>query len=332
MQRDAERSGNHPQRFEDAHQAGGRDGAHADEAHIIAVDVGGRHVRNGHGGRIHRGVAHVAADEPDHGDEHEIHQNAAGAKDQGNAQPHHVAQAEDEADGVEIEDHAPALGQCPDRGHELEVQVLLPDVERAGQEVVNRGDDRGLNQQSGLGAALLAGHQHFRDRRGLRKGQLAVHFAYKVAPQRNEEEDAKAAAAQADENGLQRMRVEVENVERRHGEDGARHHAARRASHAGDDHVLEHRGAPPVDARQADGEDRDGNRRLHSLPDLEGGISRGDAEEDTEQGTPQHRAPGRLRGRRAGGHQRHIDFAVLQRLVRLFRKRLGFDFGHKRAS
>ena len=111
VQRDAERSGHHAQRLEDADQAGGGDGAHADEAHIIAVDVGGRHVRNGDGGGIHRDVAHVAADEPDHGDEHEVHQNAAGAKDQGNAQAHHVAQAEDEADGVEIEDHAPALGQ-----------------------------------------------------------------------------------------------------------------------------------------------------------------------------------------------------------------------------
>ena len=70
---------------------------------------------------------------------------------------------------------------------------------------------------------------------------------------------------EADEDGLHRMRVEVENVERRHGEDGAGHHAARGAAHAGDDHVLEHRGAPLVDARQADGEDGDGNRRLHSL-------------------------------------------------------------------
>ena len=88
----------------------------------------------------------------------------------------------------------PRSASCPDRGHELEVQVLLPDVERGDQEVVNRGDDGGLNQQPGLRAALLAGHQDFGDRRGLRKGQLAVHFAHKVAPQRNEEEDAQAAA------------------------------------------------------------------------------------------------------------------------------------------
>ena len=63
-------------------------------------------------------------------------------------------------------------------------------------------------------------------------------------------------------------------------------------------------------------------------PDLEGGIGRRDAEDDTQQRAPQHRAPGHLRWRHAGGHQRHIDFAVLQRLVRVFRKRLGFDIGH----
>ena len=123
-----------------------------------------------------------------------------------------------------------------------------------------------------------------------------------------------------------RMRVEVENVERRDGEDGAGHHAARGAAHAGDDHVLEHGGAPPVDARQADGEDGDGNRRLHSLADLEGGIGRCDAEDDAQQRAPQHRAPGDLRWRHAGGHQRHIDFAVLQRLVGVFREATWFRF------
>ncbi len=111
VQRDAEGSDDDTQRLEDANEAGGRDGAHANEAHIIAVDVQGRHVRNGDGSGIHRDLAHVAADEPDRRDEHEVHQNAAGAKDHGNAQAHHVAQAEDEADRVEIEDHAPTVGQ-----------------------------------------------------------------------------------------------------------------------------------------------------------------------------------------------------------------------------
>ncbi len=91
-----------------------------------------------------------------------------------------------------------------------------------------RGDDGGLEQQPGLRAALLAGDEDFGDGRGLGKWELAVHFAHKVAPQRNEEEHAQAAAGQADEDGLHRMRIEVENVECRQGEDGAGHHGRER--------------------------------------------------------------------------------------------------------
>ena len=162
-----------------------------------------------------------------------------------------------------------AIGQRPHHRHELEVQVLLPDVKGGDEEIVDRGDDGGLNQQLGLRAALLAGDQHFGDGRGFGKRQLAVHLAHEIAAQRNKEENAQAAAGQADEDGLHRMRIEVEDVERRNGEDGAGHHAARGAADAGDDHVLQHGGAALVDARQPDGEDGDGNRRLHSLADLQ---------------------------------------------------------------
>ncbi len=62
-------------------------------------------------GRIDGNVAHMAADEPDHRHEHEVDQHAAGAKDHGDAQAHDVAEAEDESDGVEVEDHAVAIDQ-----------------------------------------------------------------------------------------------------------------------------------------------------------------------------------------------------------------------------
>ena len=83
-----------------------------------------------------------------------------------------------------------------------------------------------------------------------------------------------------------------------------------------------------IEPRQADGQDRDGDRRLHHLADLEAGVGRGHGEDDAEQGAPHHRAPGHFRWRHAGGDQRHIDFAFLQRLVRVLRKRLRFDTGH----
>ena len=142
MQRDAERSRHHAQRLEDADQSRGRNRAHADIAHVVAIDLRRRHVRDGNGRRIDRDVTHVAADEPDHRHQHEVHQHATGAEDQRDAQAHDVAEAENEADGVEVEDHAMAIDQRLHHGHELEVQVLLPDVKGGDEEVVNRCDAR----------------------------------------------------------------------------------------------------------------------------------------------------------------------------------------------
>ena len=214
-------------------------------------------------------------------------------------------------------------------GTNWKFEILLPDMEGGDEEVVNRGDAGGLQKQLGLRAALLAGDQHFGDGGRLRKGQLAVLLAHEVAAQRNEEEKAQAAAGQADEDGLHRMRIEVQDVERRQGEDGAGDHAAE---------------APPmpvmmtfsstverrlIDARQADGEDGDGDRRLHSLADFERRVGRSDAEDDAQQRAPEHRAPGDFRHVSAGGHQRHIELALFQRLIGVRGKRFRFEFGFR---
>src|SRR5208337_1050943 len=236
-------------------------------------------------------------------------------------------EAENEADGVEVEDHAMAIDQRPHDRHKLEVQVLLPDMEGGDEEIVNGGDAGSLEQQLGLGAALLTGDQNLGDRRGFGKGKLAMHLADEIAAQRNEKQNAQAAAGQADEDGLHRMGIKVEDVERRHSEDGAGHHAAGGAAHAGDDHVLQHGGATAVHARQTDGEDGDGNRRLHSLANLQGGVGRSHAENDAQQRAPKHRAPRDFRQGHAGGHQRHIKFTLFQRLIGVRGKGLGFQFG-----
>ena len=81
--------------------------------------------------------------------------------------------------------------------------------------------------------------------------------------------------------------LSLSDVERRQREDRARHDRARDAADAGDDDVLEQRRAPPVDAREADGEDRDRDRRLHHLPDLQAGVGRGHGEDDAEEQAPQ---------------------------------------------
>jgi len=117
----------------------------------------------------------------------EVGEEAAGAQDRRGAQPHHVAEAEDEGDRVEVEDDARALGESPDRGNELEGDELAPDLEGRDEEVIDAGDEGGLQQQARLRASLLAGHQDLGDRRCLGVGELAVHLAHEVAAQRDEE-------------------------------------------------------------------------------------------------------------------------------------------------
>ena len=150
-------------------------------------------MRRGHGGDGHdAGIdrhVDVAAEEPDERDENEVGQNAAGAKDHGAAQAHHVAEAEDESDGVEAEDHAAAVGEGAHDGDELQVEIFAPHMKGGDEEVVNAGDAGGLQQQLGLRAAVFAGDQHFGDGCGLRKGELAVHLAHEVAAQRNDERE-----------------------------------------------------------------------------------------------------------------------------------------------
>ena len=175
-------------------------------------------------------------------------------------------------------------------GHELEIEVLLPDVEGGDQEIVDAGDGGGLQQQPGLRAALFAGDQHLGDGGGFGVRQLAVHVAHEVAAQRDQEQHAQAAAREADEDGLHRVRVELQNVERRQREDGARHHGAGQPADAGDDDVLEQAGAARIGARQADGQDRDGDGRLHHLPDLQARVGGGDGEDDAEEQVPSPRS------------------------------------------
>jgi len=70
------------------------------EANVAAVDLHCCHVRNRNGCGID-GMIEMVADEPDQRDQHEIGENSTGAKNEGTAQAHHVAQSQNEADGVE---------------------------------------------------------------------------------------------------------------------------------------------------------------------------------------------------------------------------------------
>jgi hypothetical protein len=126
----------------------------------------------------------------------------------------------------------------------LKIDELFPDVESGDEEVIDAGW-RSLRAADGLRTALFAGDKHFGDGSGLGVGKAPVHFAEEIAAKRDQKENAQAAAREADEDGLNRMRIELQDVERGKGEDGASDNGAGESADAGDDYasrIVERRG------------------------------------------------------------------------------------------
>ena len=124
-----------------------------------------------------------------------------------------------------------------------------------------------------------------------------------------------AAAGQADEDGLQGVGVELQDVESGEREDRPRGERSRDPADPGDDHVLEQGGAAAVGAGEADGEDRDRDRRLHHLAHLQARVGRGHREDDAEEEAPAHRADRGLRHRGRGGDDGPVRLAGGERQV-----------------
>ncbi len=82
-----------------------------------------------------------------------------------------------------------------------------------------------------------------------------MHFANEVSSQRDEEENAEAAAGEADEDGLHGMRIQLEDIESWKSEDGAGNHAACGSADSCDDDIFEKSRSSPVDASEANGQD-----------------------------------------------------------------------------
>ena len=206
----------------------------------------------------------------------------------------------------------------------------LPDVERRHEEVVQAAAMTVAWMSSfGLRAALLPGDEHLGDRRRLGVRVLAVRLAHEVAAQRDQEQDAQAAAGEADEDRLQRVR--------------RRAAASTSAGSVKIAPATTDADTPPIpvmitfwssggsfgdDARQPDREDRDRDRRLHDLADLEPRVRRGDREDHAEEQPPEHRDAGRLGKLRSRRDDRLVHLARLQRLVGVLGKRLGIGCVH----
>src|SRR5262249_3005831 len=151
------------------------------------------------------------------------------------AKSHDVAKAENETNSVKVEDHSAAVGERFHHRHKLQVEVFLPHVKCSHQQVVDPGNAGCLQEQLGLRTALLARYQNLRNCCCFREGELPVHFAHKIAAQRNEEQHAKTSAGKADKDGLHWVRIEVQDVQSRQREDSSGGDAAGSAADSDDD-------------------------------------------------------------------------------------------------
>ena len=206
------------------------------------------------------------------------------------------------------------------QGHELKIHILFPHLKCSDKQVIDAGDGGCLQQQLGLRTAFLSRDQHFGDGGRLGIREQAVHLAHEVPPQRNQEENAETSACQTDEDGLHRAWIEVEDIQRGKGENGAGNHPAGRAADSRDDDILKQTRAALVNAGQSDGKDGDGDCRLHDLPDLQPRVRRCNGENHAKHHAPNDRSQREFRLFRVRGHNGSVGFPWLQRLVGVFRK------------
>jgi len=79
----------------------------------------------------------IAANHPHQRHQHQIGEHAAGAQNHRTTQADHIAQSENESDGVEADDDFGPFRQHAHGGHELEVEILLPHLESRHQKIVD---------------------------------------------------------------------------------------------------------------------------------------------------------------------------------------------------
>ena len=88
----------------------------------------------------------MTADKPNHRDQYQVGEHAAGAEDHGTAQSHDISKAKDEGDCIEFENHAGAVCEGMHQWHELEIYVFFPNLKRGDEEIVY-ARDRGCLQE-----------------------------------------------------------------------------------------------------------------------------------------------------------------------------------------
>ncbi len=263
--------------------------------------------------------------------QHEVREKRSGADDGRVADADDIADADDGGVVEDAQGHELALEDLPEADRP-ERQLFGPGVKGRGEPVVEGAEAGREGEDLGLAADLLAGHQDLGGGRSFGPRQLAVELDHEVVAQRDEEQDAETAAEEGNDDDLEhgrlgdpRARFGRQHVERRDGEDGARHDVRRVGADRLHDDVFEDRAAPGEKRRQPDREDGDRDRRLDALADPEREIGGGHRKERAEKQAHRHRPRRHLVDAGLVRHHRNIGLARLQRTPRVLRQ--AFDRG-----
>ena len=227
-------------------------------------------------------------DEVHEGNNHQPNQQGAAADDEGILKADDIAQSQHGGAGVHLEDQLGFVREGGTPAHHRGGDGLRPGAEGGHGKVVQAAYETGRYERLGAGAAALAADEYLRGGGGLREGVLPVHLLHEVFTERNEEQDAQHAAQQRTQDHLPEIHLNAQNVDGRQGEDGARHHGAGTAAHALDNHVLAKPLFEAQGAREAHGDDGDGNGRLEHLAHLKAQVRRRGTEKNDHQQTDGH--------------------------------------------
>jgi hypothetical protein len=309
----------------DADQARHGDRADAHRTHELAEDVP-RAEAVERGQLVERALdGHALAEHADHRHQHVPAQERAADDDQGVAQADDVAQAHDRRLGhhVELEADLPGQVLAPLEGGGRE--GLAPGAEGLRDELVPGRDQTALDQDAGLAAARLARHQDLGRGRGLGEREFPVHVLDEVAAERDQEQDPQEAAQQRGQAHLQEvgLLVQAQDVDARQGEDRTGDDHARGRADRLDHHVLLQGLLLAEPGADADGQDRDRDRGLEDLADLQAEVGGRGREERRVEQTPDQRVRGQFGHDLAGRNDGRVILAWLQLAIGVLGQALG---------
>ncbi len=180
---------------------------------------------------------------------------------------------------------------------------MVPQVEELDDQVVEEADTEGHEQDlAGRSLGPLAGGQHVGDRGPLGERQLTVQVLDEVPAQGDQQHDPEVSADQAGQEDLQERRLQVEDVERRDGEDRPGHDDAGGLPDGLDDHVFEQGAATGEEGPEKHRQNGDRDRGLDHVAGLQSDVGGGKGEDDHHDDAEDHRPDARPRdGRLSGG-------------------------------